>query len=274
MPVDLRKTPRDLEGIAKTVVANPTLGKRFLHSKILSPHRRAVQSKEAMASYVASGLRKGVSLGLGQIPVPVVGAVVDKAFGAACDAIRKKHLQHHVTYPANLDERVKFELKDIGGEVEDWDRYRWKISHAVEQYNKTTMEVQQGISSAPCDTWVRVWSKYYYLGSRIGKLRESVEAMRAILLEVDTWLDSVEQSYGNTQLQIKALYDKDIAQLKTMQVHDTCSDTKCMFKQGQWTSQKSVPTSEGALFLVKGASKVAEILLNDPISDAVDEATS
>ncbi|MGD0223073.1 MAG: hypothetical protein ABSF71_12110 [Terriglobia bacterium] len=274
MPVHLQQSARDLQEIAKTVVANPTVGKKILHSSFLSSHRSAVQSKGAFASYAGKGIQKGVSIALNQIPIPLVGSVLDKAWTAACEAIRSKVHQKHVDYPGNVGERVKFELKEISSQVEDWDRYRWKVAHAVEQYNKVCTEVQQGISSAPCDTWVRVWAKYYYLGSRIGKLRESIEAMRAIVLEVDVWLDSVEQSYGTTHQQIKTLYDRDAAQLKTMQVHDTCADTKCMFKQGQWTNSMSVPTSDAAKFFIQATSTALKIVADDPISDAVNAATS
>ena len=274
MTVHLQQSPRDLQEIAKTVVANPTVGKKILHSSFLSSHRSAIQSKGAFASYVASGVQKGVSIALNQIPVPLVGSILDKAWTAACEAIKSKVHEKHINYPGNLGERVKFELKEISSQVEDWDRYRWKVSHAVEQFNKVCTEVQKGISSAPCDTWVRVWAKYYYLGSRIGKLRESLEAVRAILLETDIWLDSVEKSYATAHSQIETQYNKDVAMLKTMQVHDTCSDTKCMFKQGQWTSSMNVPTSETAKFFIKGASTIVNVLGDDPLSDAVNAATS
>lgn len=163
---------RDLQEIAKVVVANPTIGKRILHSKFLSPHRRAVQSPGAAASYAASALKKAGTLALGQIPVPAVGSIIDKAWTATCDAIRTKVHTSRIEAPANLGERVKFELKEIGGMVEDWDSYRWKIAHSVEQFNKAVNEVKTQPTNAPCDTWVRVWAKYYYIGSRIAKLRE------------------------------------------------------------------------------------------------------
>jgi hypothetical protein len=274
MPVHLQQSARDLQQIAKSVVANPTVGKKVLHSSFFDPHRRAVQSKGAFGSYVASGVKKGVSIALGQIPVPAVGMILDKAWSAANDAIRTKLHQNHITSVATTEEKVKFELKEIGSDVADWDRYRWKIAHAVEQYNKVTNEVRQAISSAPCDTWVRVWAKYYYLASRIAKLRASVEAVRAILKEVDEWLEGVEKSYSSTQAQIQGLFDKDVAGLKIMQVHDTCSDTKCMFKQGQWTAKANVPTSDAANFFIAATSKAVSVMLDDPISDAVDVATS
>ncbi len=273
MPVNLQLPARDLEKIAKTVVENPTIGKTVLRSTALASIRSSIQSKGAFASAAATGVRKGVSLALGQIPVPMVGSVLDAAWSKACDVLRSKMHGKHVDCPVNAADKVKFELKEIGSQVEDWDRYRWKISHAVEEYNKASAEALKGIASAPCDTWVRVWAKFLYLGSRIQKLRESVEAMRAILKEVDDWLVSVETSYEAAHKQVESQYQKDVAQLKTMQVHDTCSDTKCMFKKGQWTSSMSVPTSDAAKFFIKAAATTVAIVGDDPIGNAVDAAT-
>lgn len=273
MTVNLHQSQRDLVEIAQSVVAHPTVGKKILHSKFLSPHRRAVQSPGAFASYAAGAVKKGVSIALSQIPVPLVGSILDKAWDACTAALRAKHHANHVAYPVNLTDKVKFELKDLGGEVGNWDGYRWKVTHAVEQYNKAAQAAMQGIATAPCDTWVRVWAKYIYLGSRIGKLRASIEAMRAVLLEMDVWLDSVEQSYAATQTQIKTQYDKDVTQLKTMQVHDSCSDVKCIFKQGQYTKQASVPTSDAATFLIKATSTTLAAM-GDPTADLIDVATS
>ena len=273
MPVQLNQSPRDLQQIAKTVVANPTIGKKIRHSSFLSPHRRAVQSKGAFASYAFGGIQKGISIALGQIPVPVVGSLLDKAWTAANERVRSKLHKNHMN-AVNTEEKVKFRLKELGSEVADWDRYRWKISHAVEQFNKVSAAVQQGIDSAPCDTWVRVWAKYEYLASRIAKLRVSVEAMRGTLDACDEWLNSVEQFVASKEPQIKSMYDKDVAQLRRMQVHDTCADTKCMFKMGQWTSKSTVPTSSMADFFIKATSTTLDIVADDPIGDAVDAATS
>lgn len=272
MPVHLQQSTRDLQDIAKSVVANPSITKKALHSSFMAPFRSAANSKGSFGSKVAAPMvQKGVSLALSKIPIPVLNSLLEKAFDAACKAVKKKLHESHIKAPQNLAEKVKFELKDIADQFKDWDHYRWKVSHAAEQYNKVTSDVLTGINTAPCDTWVRVWAKYYYLGSRIAKLRASVEAVRAILLEVDIWLDSVEQSYDTTQQQVESQYNKDVAQLKVMQVHDTCSDDKCMFKQGQYNKAPSNVEE----FFIKVASKGASAVGgDDPIGKAIDMATS
>ena len=272
MPVHLQQSARDLQDIAKGVVANPNVAKKALHSSFAAPFRSAANSKGSFGSKVAAPvLQKGVSIALSKIPVPILNDLLAKAFDGACKAIKKKLHERHVEAPQNIGEKVKFELKEIADQFQDWDRYRWKVSHAAEQYNRAAEEVLAGISTAPCDTWVRVWSKYYYMGSRIAKLRASVEAIRAILLEVDVWLDSVEQSYESTQQKVQTQYNKDVAQLKTMQVHDTCSEDRCMFKQGQYNK----PPSGAENFFIMAASKAASAAGgDDPIGKAIDLATS
>jgi hypothetical protein len=272
MPVHLQQSPRDLQDIAKGIVANPSIAKKALHSSFVAPFRSAANSKGSFGSKVAApALQKGVSIALSKIPVPVVSDLLQKAFDAACKAIKKKLHERHIEAPQNIQEKVKFELKDIADQFQDWDRYRWKVEHAAQQYNGAAEEVLAGINTAPCDTWVRVWSKYYYMGSRIAKLRASVEAVRAILLEVDVWLDSVEQSYASTQQQVQTQYDKDLAGLKIMQVHDTCADNRCMFKQGAYNR----PPSSAEEFFTWAASKASSAAGgDDPIGKLIDTATS
>jgi hypothetical protein len=264
---------RDLKKIAELVLGNPSVGKRILHSKFLSSHRSGVQSTGAAASYVASGVQKGVSAGLGAIPVPVVGSVIDKAWTAACEALRKHLHAGHIGGSATPEERVKFELKEIGDTVGDWDRYRWKITHAVEEYNKATKDIQ--LANAPCDTWVRIWVKYLYLEKRVRLLRASVEAVRGVLNQTEAWLATVETSYHTAGKQIESQYVQSVEQLKAggMQAHEKCSDTKCMFKKAEWTSSRLVPTSDAAKYLVKGVTVVANVFGDDPIGDAIDQAT-
>ncbi len=276
MPVNLYQSTRDLEEIGKMIVANPSVGKKVRHSQFLHPLRRAVQSPGAAASFAFSTVQKLASAATNLIPVPMVGSIVDKAWTKACNLIRQYHHKRKIKYPANLAERVKFELKEIGAQVADWDRFRWKISHAVEQYNKACEELRSSSDKPPCDMWVRFWAKYYYLGSRIGRLRESMEAMRAIMEEVDVWLMQVEENYSRAHTVMEAQYRAEFEQLKKMQVHDNCSDTKCMFKQAEWTSSAFVPTSDAAQFFIKASSAAVKFFDDpiDPLSMLVDNATS
>jgi hypothetical protein len=273
VPVHLQQSAKDLQEIAKSIVANPTVFKQVRRSGFAAPVRRAVQSKRAFGSAAAGAGKKLVSTAIGFIPLPALPSIIDGAWNKFADFLKQKQLNSHLEAPANLEEKVKFELKTIGDEVAHWDAYRWKVHHALEQFNKAGAEAVQSMERAPCDTWVRVWAKYYYLGSRMQKLRASVAAVRAVTEEVDVWLLSVEQAYEKTYNEVKAQYDKDVPQLKQMQVHDTCSDVKCMFKKGSYTKQMTVPTSDPAKFFIKATSTVAGSF-TDKMSTAVDKAAA
>lgn len=273
MPVHLQQNAKDLEDIAKSIVANPTIFKQVRRSGSLSPFRRSVQSKGAALSAAATVGRKGVSTAISFIPLPVLPDLLGKAWDKVGDYLKKRQVQSHIDAPMNLADKVKFSLKTIGDGVADWDNYRWKIEHASEQLEKAGREAVTSMETAPCDTWVRVWSKYYYLGSRIEKLRSSVSAVRAIVDEIEVWLLAVEQKYQSDFAAVNNAYQKDKTMLKTGQFHDSCSDVKCMFKRGNYKSQLTVPTSNASKFFIKVASASVGSL-TDKASDAVDKAAS
>jgi hypothetical protein len=273
MPVHLQQSAKDLKDIATSVVANPTVFKQVRRSGAISPFRRSVQSKGAMASAAASAGRKGVSVAISFIPLPVFPDLLGKAWDATADYLTSRAHKAHINSPQNLAEKVKFSLKELGDAVSNWDNYRWKIEHASKQLEKAGKEAVTSMTSKPCDTWVRVWAKYIYLGSRIEKLRASVASIRAITDEIEVWLLSVEQKYQTDFVAVQAAYDKDVTMLKTGQFHDSCSDVKCMFKRGSYTKQASVPTSDPSKFFIKVVSK-ATGSLTDKLSDGIDKAAA
>lgn len=272
MPVNLHQSTRDLQDIAKSVVANPTIFKKIRHSGFMAGARRTVQSKESAASGAFQGFKKGISVAIGFIPLPVLPALMDKAWDAFATYLKARQRQGHIDSPVNLTDKVKFELKTIGEDVAEWDGYRWKIQHACDQYNKAVQDVTKSMETAPCDTWVRVWAKYYYLGSRVEKLRHSVAAMRVVCDEVDVWLLKVEDDTAAAYKKADTVFNTEVEQLKKGQFHDSCSEQKCMFKQGQYTKQITVPTSDAAKFFIKVTSLVSGNL-TDHMSSAVDKAT-
>ena len=261
------QAPRDLREIARSVAENPTVGKRILRSRAMRSHRRAVQSKGAMASYALSGLQKVVSFGFGQIPVPVVGNVADKAWSYANDKAREARLGHNRAMAVSSSDKVKFSLKAIGGEMADLDNHRWKIAHAIEQCNKA--EADQ--SRPPCDQVVRLWAKRKYLTRRIEKLEANLLAMQGVIDATKEWLEEVKAS-GNlkTEQELTQQASSHLQNLRNAD-HGEGREEFCMFGTKSWTSQKSVPTSEFADFFVKAAGEVSAAALTDPVGDALGE---
>jgi hypothetical protein len=253
--------PRDLEKLATEYSANPSIWKRMLHSSFISPMRRSVQSEGSARAAVARGLQQGFTIAIGKIPVPVLNSILSNAFDRACDKIREKiHHDKIGEYAIASEERVKFELKDIAKEVEMLDGYRWKISHAVEQYNKA-IKLVEVLESKPCDRWVHVMVKLKYLKKRIDKLRSSLEMIKATCDETEKWLSNVEADYKKTSEQIEPKMKDDIEKLKIFAgVHETCTEEFCMYKDKKWTESKTVPTNEASLFLIRGVSGALDLV--------------
>ena len=278
MPVDLNKPTRDLAGIAGAVAANPTIFKRIKRSSQLQGFRSMAQSKGAFASGVATAVTKVGSIAIGQIPLPGVPLLVGKAWDLLTAKLketqRKSRLNQATRVAPNVADQVKFELKSIGEMVADLDRYRWKIDHAVKKHNDAAKEFSVVAARAPCDAWVRIWAKKYYLNSRVDKLGESIDALRSLCDATDEWMEKVVKDVNDAHDSLTIQYRSEVAMLKKMQVHDTCSEERCMFKKGEHTAQISVPTSGTANFMIKVASATTKAVMTDPIGDAVDLATA
>jgi hypothetical protein len=273
MPVNLNQSARDLKDIARSVATHPTYGTKILHSRALHSARSAVTTKGSAGSKALGVLQAGVGLALKHIPVPVLGSLCALVWDKAADYFRTKSHEANLATAVSKEDKVKFELKEIGGQVAHWDRYRWKVWNAINEYNTMIDSVKKGMETQPCDTWVQVWSKYYYLTSRVKKLQASADAVTAVCDEVKEWLNAVEKSCSAAQKDIEALYEDDVKHLKTMQAHDSCSDTMCMFKKGAWESKKTVPTSEFSDFFVRAAA-AASVTFGPHAGDLINEGAS
>lgn len=265
-PTRPNQAPRDLREIARIVAENPTVGKKILRSRAMRSHRRAVQSKGAAASYALKGVQKVVSFGFGQIPVPVVGSVLDKAWGVANDAARKARLGHNKAMAVSPADQVKFKLKSLGSEMGDLDSHRWKIAHAIEQCNKAEADTTR----PPCDQVVRLWAKRKYLTHRIVKLEMMLTAMQAVIDVTRAWLDDVKAS-GNLKTE-NELTQAVAPHLRALQGadHSECREEFCVYGTKDWTKKTSVASTEFNDFFKK-VGDVAEVAFGDPLGDALGE---
>lgn len=257
--------PRDLEKLALEYSSNPSIWKKMLHSNFILPYRRAVQSKGAFASAVGKVAQKSVGLMLDKIPVPIVSDILVKSADKAANYIRERiHNNKIDDYFITPEDKVKYNLKELGKEVEKLDAYRWKIKHAVDEYNKVIGEAET-MASQPCDRWVAVMVKLKYLKKRIDKLRASTEMIKAVCDETENWLKKVESDYDAAGKKIEPLMNDDIQKLKQFAgAHETCSEVFCMYKNKRYSESKLVPTSKASEFIIKSASIASDLVGNDP----------
>lgn len=265
---------RDLKEIGEKVAANPSLAKRFLRSGAFSSYRR-LAGKGTVSGLLKMG-QSAISAGLGNIPIPGVGGVIERAFDNTCNLIRRKihkDKANNLTYAVAPEDKIKFELKELGATVADWDGYRWKVQHAVDEYKKATTDILKADYGGrpPCDAWVRVFAKYYYIHSRVKKFQASVTSVLELAKELDKWLDAVDKAATAEEAKLDAAYQTAHATLANLPSddHEPCSEYKCMFKTKSWTCATYVPTSNEALFLVRGAKYVWSWGVGDPITTAV-----
>ncbi len=259
--------PRDLVDLAQDYATNPSILKKSLRSKAFSSMRRGYNAPGSAAASIAA---KAGGVMISKIPVPIVSDILVLAWDKAAGVLRSKSHESKLGKPdVSQSDKIKFSLKELGGTVGDWDNYRWKITHAVEQVNKQTDEAKK-MESAPCDQWVKLLAKRLYLKKRIGKLRASVVSVQALCNATLEWLDKVETDVQSNEMSTAALYNQDIMQLKKM-AHEGCTDEFCMHSNKKWTSKRAVPTSDAAAFLIKVAGTASDVVAGGAVDMGTDQ---
>lgn len=129
----------DVWKYAAAKVSNKGILSRVAHSGRFHGIRSAVNSKGSFGSKALGALTAVGRASLGLIPIPVIGSLIATAQSAIEGKVRtylhKKHTEGKVA--SSDPEYVKFSLKEAS--VEDLDRYRFKVEHAVAECNKALM---------------------------------------------------------------------------------------------------------------------------------------
>lgn len=259
--------PRDLVDLAQDYATNPSILKKARRSSAFSSMRRGRHAPGATAATIAT---KAIGVGISKIPVPIVSDLIGVAWGQVASALRSKSHESKLGKPGiSESDKIKFSLKELGGTVANWDSYRWKIHHAIEEVNKQT-EAATKMESAPCDQWVKLLAKRIYLKKRIGKLRASVISVQGLCDATLTWLDTIDANVRSNEAATASAYNKDITQLKKM-AHEGCTDELCMHSNKKWSSKKSVPTSNASAFLIKVAGTTSSAMSDGTIDTGIDQ---
>lgn len=179
--------PRDLWDIGRKVAYNPSWGKRILHSSFADPFRRKSVSR------IGTMVIKGA---ITFIPVPAIAKdIISTAVEKGLQFARKKQLEYkknkHQT--GDMAHKVKWGWKDL--DLEDMDRYRWKVKHAADMLKEAVDTLIQNapVTASICNDVVRAISKKEYLDKRIQKIREQLEITTQLCTLTDQWLTQIEQ---------------------------------------------------------------------------------
>lgn len=233
MPKNFRSA-HDLRDVAKTRAENPSLKARFLHSKAVTSIRRGLQSPGAA---MATGARKTgkVAITLVAVPFPGVGDVLKEAYDKFMQWARTKSNELDLRNKGSISpaEYVKFSFKTIGGQVENWDRFRWKIKEAAEQLNREidNFNLKEKAGGHTCEDWVRLFEAKAYLERRIRKLNESLDAVQAIREKMNEWLKEVETHQKPFLEKLDQEYEKEYSNaflwISDEALHAQCNDDYC-----------------------------------------------
>ncbi len=266
--VTLRSHPQDLVELAEEYVNNPSIGKRIRRSRALAGIRRGVHKPGVTWLNMSA---KGIGFGISKIPVPILNDLLKAAWTATVKNLKAHSHKTALGGSPSTADRVKFELKELGDTVGQWDRYRWKIAHAIEEVNKQVEECKK-MTNAPCDLWVKLLAKRMYLVKRVAKLRVSVVAVQEICHVTLTWLDQVEQNLELNEQKTEQIFKKDVAQLKRFAgAHGGCSPEFCMHQARTPSMRRSVPVRDWSRWLVSATGTVTSNMAGevDPIDTTV-----
>jgi len=227
---------RNIWAIGTNLGQNPSVWKQIRHSRFADAFRRASGTRLAHA---------GVKFAITMIPIPAVQNLVTTLEQKCRDKLREWQVSRNLAWiptdhkkfdQQDREHFVKWQWKNPPG-LDEFDRFRWKVSHGVEMVNKTVEILEnQGImadqpdhcqSASVCNDTARAISKFAYLVHRIEKFRAAVIGLKELCDETDKWLKHVEDQVQMTDFKNK------VARLKTVHTfgphHFKCDPTLCVF---------------------------------------------
>ncbi len=178
---------RDIITVGKDLAENPNIGKRIRHSRFADPFRRLSVNRLGQGA---------VKVAISVIPIPgvkqICARIEEIAYKRLMEWMTKNKLHEH-EHDADKANKIKWEWKSPPN-IEDFDRYRWKIHHGIEMlwdsYNN--LIAAQNESTSICNDAAKAVQKWYYLRRRITKLRDAMERFRAMIEDTDEWLVQVD----------------------------------------------------------------------------------
>lgn len=216
----------DIFAYAAKCVDNKGVMARLGHSAKLHSVRSAVSSKGSAVSKFGALVGAGARATLNAIPIPVVGGLLGALEQKVEKAIKSRLHQGHLKPTASPTEKVKFTLKELS--VEELDRFRWKVSEAISEYNKQAQAYAGNLAKkrdaqATCDAFLEMAMAAEQVKRRLAKLREACLGTFAALKITLEWIEECENGPGGPKTTINAPVragtaagvNKEIANLRT-----------------------------------------------------------
>lgn len=253
---------RNLWEIGDELAKNPSMWTRVKHSSKGTSVRRV-----GKASNIPKALAKGGAMALKQIPVPILRDVLSAAVDKGYDMAKGYHRRKYQVDKANDDaSRAKFGWKDMN--VQDMDRYRWKVADAMKSLNSTTAKFNQNFpkyatDGKVCDAYVRVTKEYAYTCKRSLKLRKKALAIRTLCDYTLAWLDEVDHGLNTWVSSNKLDLTQKVLALGE-DAHEACEPTVCGVQNEvklRLKHKTAMNTASGLGALVTGAFDPNEFIV-------------
>lgn len=217
----------DIFDYAAKCVANKGVLTRLGHSAKLHSARSAVSSKGSAASKFGALVGAGVRATVNAIPIPVIGGLIGALEQKVEKVIKSRLHQGHLKPTASSTERVKFTLKELS--VEELDRFRWKVSEAINEFNKLNQAYAGNLAKkrdaqATCDAFLEMAMAAEQIKRRLAKLRDTCLGTFGALKITLEWIEECENGPGGPKTTINAPtrtvaasfgVNKEIANLRT-----------------------------------------------------------
>lgn len=179
---------------ARKCVGNKTVAQRIGHSAKLHMFRSAISSKGSAGSKALKLAGVGVRAALGKIPLPAVGSIATIIQVTAENKTREWHHKRRLKNAGNVQDEVKFELKELS--VEHLDRFRWKVTEALESLNKAADAFPSEFAKkrkegATCDAFLNYAMAYAQAERRVQRLEAQCDMLEAVTAKIRLWLKDV-----------------------------------------------------------------------------------
>jgi hypothetical protein len=186
---------RNLWDLGNEYANNPSMLTRIMHSSKGTAVRRSVKGSTIPKIFASAG-----AYALKNVPIPILNdllnAAVNKAYEVGKNYYRNKYQKPKDAKTAeDRINTVKFGWKDM--DVQDMDRYRWKVASSLEDLNKATDNFKKNYANILtegnfCDEFIKVTTDFAYAHKRVEKLRKKATEIQVLTSLTLEWLNEVE----------------------------------------------------------------------------------
>lgn len=192
-------------------VENKGFFSRIGHSARFHSLRSAVNSKGSAGSKFLKVLGAGARASFSLIPIPILGSLLQSAEQAAESKLRTwvhgRNIKDKKNYKGVLD--VKFALKDIS--VDSLDRYRFKVTHAVDEMVAAQKDFQERRTSYTeigmrCDAQLQFAMAIMQAQRRVTIFENAVVDLKILMIACEEWVQASKTSVTDYQNQARQAF--------------------------------------------------------------------